>query len=264
MSHIETLQPVVEHGWRSGLANLLRKENNLWWGTQRWWQVGLLWLVISNSLVFVSLWITPQANQLSGKDALLLFIQLQSVAAAFGVIVLSHGLIVNEKKFGTAAWVLSNPVSRSAFIFSKLLGQGSASLMLLVGVPGLVVYLQAILKDGALFNPVTFLLGLGLFSWLLLFYFVLTLMLGALFNSIGSVIGLPIAFLLAQNLLESLLLVWAPGLARWVPSNLAKLAARFCLGQTPTLGMYSPLISTTILIVICLVVTLVKFEREEF
>ena len=261
MSRSEDLQPVVEHGWLSGLANLLRKENALWWRTSQWWRVGLAWLVVSNSLIVVGLWIE---KSLSGQEALLLFIQFQSIVAALGVIVLSQGLIVSERKSGTAAWVLSNPVSRSAFIISKLLSRGWAWSIVLVVIPGLVVYLQAVLKDGDLINPLLFLLGLGLLCWLLCFYFVLTVMLGTLFNSSELVTGLSIIVLFVQTFLETWLLVLAPGWAKWVPSNLTKLAAQFLMGHTPMLDDYAPLLSTTILIVIGLVVTLAKFEREEF
>jgi ABC-type Na+ efflux pump permease subunit len=39
--------------------------------------------------------------------------------AAFGVIILTQSDIVEEKLSGTAEWVLSSPLSRSAFILSK-------------------------------------------------------------------------------------------------------------------------------------------------
>ena len=59
MSSGKTLQPVVEHGWRSGFANLLRKENSLWWGTRKWWVQTLVWLFISNGIIAFILWGHP-------------------------------------------------------------------------------------------------------------------------------------------------------------------------------------------------------------
>ena len=59
MSSGKTLQPVVEHGWLSGFANLLRKENSLWWGTRKWWVQTLVWLVISNGMIAFILWGIP-------------------------------------------------------------------------------------------------------------------------------------------------------------------------------------------------------------
>ena len=43
-----TLQPVLERGWRRGFANLFRNENNLRWGRNRWILSALVWLVILN------------------------------------------------------------------------------------------------------------------------------------------------------------------------------------------------------------------------
>ena len=44
------LQAVNERGWRRGLANLLRNENSMWWGTRKWLVHLLLWLVVLNGL----------------------------------------------------------------------------------------------------------------------------------------------------------------------------------------------------------------------
>src|SRR5690349_22410473 len=41
-----TLQPVLERGWRRGFGNLFRTENNLRWGKNRWILSALIWLAI--------------------------------------------------------------------------------------------------------------------------------------------------------------------------------------------------------------------------
>ena len=47
------LQAVSESAWRRGLANLLRNENRMWWGTRKWLVHLLLWLVVLNGLVLL-------------------------------------------------------------------------------------------------------------------------------------------------------------------------------------------------------------------
>jgi ABC-type transport system involved in multi-copper enzyme maturation permease subunit len=49
------------------------------------------------------------------------FFAISPLFGPIGVAVLAQGAIVGEKQSGTAAWVLSKPVSRSAFILAKLL-----------------------------------------------------------------------------------------------------------------------------------------------
>jgi ABC-type transport system involved in multi-copper enzyme maturation permease subunit len=272
MSSGITLQPVVEHGWRSGFVNLLRKENSLWWGTRKWWVQTLIWLFISNGIIAFLLWgiplIDPSAtNDLNGSgvnELIKVFLQLELFFATFGVMVLSQGLIVNEKKFGTAAWVLSNPVSRSSFIFSKLIGHGWAMFVILVGIQSLVAYLQLTLKAGNLFSPMPLILAIGVMSLYLLFYLTLALMLGTLFDSTGPVIGIPIAILIGMSILPQILGRLIPWLVLILPSSLTDLAIAVGVGQSPPAGWHYPLVITGVLIVVFITLAIVRLGREEF
>jgi ABC-type transport system involved in multi-copper enzyme maturation permease subunit len=272
MTSSENLQPVVEHGWRSGFTNLLRKENSLWWGTRKWWVQTLIWLFISNGIIAFILWVIPvfdpsaymNLNGTGISELIKVFLQLETLFTSFGVMVLSQGLIVNEKKFGTAAWIHSNPVSRSSFIFSKLIGHGWAMFIILIVVQSLVVYLQLVLKAGTYFNPVPLISATGVLCLLLLFYLVLALMLGTLFNSTGPVIGIPIAVGIGMSILSQLLGKLAPWLVAILPEGLTKLVLAIGTGLTLPAGWYLPLVSTGILIVIFIALTIVRWSREEF
>jgi ABC-2 type transport system permease protein len=267
MVNEQTLQPVVEQGWTSGFANLLRKENSLWWQTRKWWVQILVWLVISNGLIGFILWAIPASESMpsTAGEMLSIFINLQSSFAIIGTLVLSQGLIVNEKKFGTAAWVLSNPVSRAAIVFSKLVGQGLALLVILMAVQGLVMYLQVTLKLQSFANPLPFIAAMAIIYLLMLFYLSLSLLLGTLFNSTGPVIGIGIATLFGQSILAQLLAKQAPWLAYVLPDSLGRLAETVNLGgQALPDGWYLPLISTAVLAALCIVGAILRLSREEF
>jgi ABC-type transport system involved in multi-copper enzyme maturation permease subunit len=267
-----TLQPVVEHGWRSGLANLLRKENSLWWGTRKWWVQLIVWLFISNGLIALVLWIIPlfdpSANSrlsLSNINELIkVFLQLELFFTAFGVMIFSQGLIVNEKKFGTAAWVLSNPVSRSSIIFSKLIGHGWAMALILVGVQCLVAYLQLALKAGILFNPVPLIMAAGVMILYLMFYLALALMLGTLFDSTGPVIGISISLLIGMSILPQFLGSYIPWLITILPSRLNEVTMAVGSGHSLPADWHYPLAITGILIVVFITLAIVRLMREEF
>jgi len=266
------LQPVVEHGWRSGLVNLLRKENSLWWGTRKWWVQLLVWLFISNGIIALLLWgiplFDPSANnRISLSDVnelLIVFLQLQLLFTTFGVMILSQGLIVNEKKFGTAAWVLSNPVSRSAFIFSKLFSHGWAMIVILVAVQCLAIYLQLALKAGILYNPIPLISAAGVMILYMMFYLALALMLGTLFNSTGPVIGIPVALLIGMSLLPQILGNLIPWLVLILPNSLTDLAIAVGSGQRLSASWHYPLVSTGILIVAFITLVIARFRKEEF
>lgn len=272
MSSAEILQPVIEHGWRSGFTNLLRKENSLWWGTRKWWVQTLVWLIISNGIIAFMLWVIPVFDpsadmSLNGpgvSELIRVFLQLEALFTSLGVMVLSQGLIVNEKKFGTAAWVYSNPVSRSSFIFSKLVSHGWAMFIILVVVQSLVVYLQLALKAGMFFNPVPFIAATGVLCLLLLFYLVLALMLGTLFNSTGPVIGISLAVGIGMSILPQLLGTVAPWLVAILPESLIDMALAIGAGLPLPADWYYPLISTTVLIVTFITLAIARFRQEEF
>jgi ABC-type transport system involved in multi-copper enzyme maturation permease subunit len=251
---------------------LLRKENSLWWGTRKWWVQTLVWLFSSNGIIAFLLWGIPlidhSANgriSLSDVNQLLkVFLQLQLAFSTFGVMILSQGLIVNEKKFGTAAWVLSNPVSRSSFIFSKLISHGWAMLVILVVVQCLVAYLQLALKAGFLYNPVPLISATGVVVLYLMFFLALALMLGTLFDSTGPVIGIPIALLIGMSLLPQILGNLIPWLVLILPNSLTDLAIAVGVGQSPPADWHYPLIITGILIVVFITWAIVRLGREEF
>ncbi len=59
---------------------------------------------------------------------------------AVGVVIIMQGVVVGEKKSGTAAWVLSKPVTRPAFILSKVIANSLGVLVTMVVLPGIVAY----------------------------------------------------------------------------------------------------------------------------
>src|SRR5512136_1410319 len=272
MSTNTTLLPVVENSRHGGFMILLRKENSTWWQTRKWWIQTLIWVILTNAVIAFIMWGIPlidpsSQTTMNGSDVsglIKVFLQLEAFFATFGVMVLAQGLIVNEKKFGTAAWLLSNPVNRSSFIYSKLLAHGGAMLIILVTIPSLVAYLQVALKAGIFFSPLPFIYASGVVCLFLLFFLALELMLGTLFNSTGPVIGIPIALLIGMSLLPQILGKLAPWLISILPSRLTELAMVIVMEQSLPGDWYFPLISTGSLVVICLAVAIFRFAKEEF
>jgi ABC-2 type transport system permease protein len=82
---------------------------------------------------------------------------------------------------------------------------------------GLIAYLISTLMLDLSIPVPGFLAALGVHFVNVLFYLTLTLMLGTLFEVTGPVIGIPIAFLFAQNISMS----FFPVLVRYIPWTLA-------------------------------------------
>jgi ABC-2 type transport system permease protein len=181
----------------------------------------------------------------------------------FGVLVMAQGAIVGEKQSGTAAWILSGPVSRAAFILSKLVANAIGFLVTGVVLQGLIAYLQMALRLGGFLPLIPIVTALSLHALHLLFYLTLTLMLGTFFNSRGPVLAIPIAILIGQGILESL----AKGFAPWfpwhiLPAKLPGLAGIAALGEP--LPSFSPIVAVSLSSLVFVLLAIWRFEREEF
>ena len=140
------LHPIDDQGWHTGLRNLLRKELHDWWGTPKGWMQILLWLVILNGMLAL-VFFNPGAGAETAAEDIPggpggLFPIFTGIFAPMGVIVLAQSRIIGEKQSGTAAWLLSKPLSRHAFLLSKLLADGMGMLVTMLGVEGVVAYAQ--------------------------------------------------------------------------------------------------------------------------
>jgi ABC-2 type transport system permease protein len=254
------LELVDEAGWRAGLATLLRKELHDWWGARKWWMQSLIWLVILNGILALAFWspdvVAEAAGEGSSERPGDIFAIFAGIFGPMGAIVLAQSRIVGEKQSGTAAWLLAKPLSRTAFLLSKLVADGVGMLITIIGIQGLVAYAQFSAFTGSAFPVLPFLGALGLLALNLLFYLTVTLMLGTWFNGRSVVIGGALALLFIQTQLGQ------SALAPYTPGALPFMALELLAGAAlPTLF---PVLATVVLSTVCMAVAIWRFEREEF
>ena len=265
-----------ELGWRatngsgllSGFWNMLAKENSRWVKTRRWLVQSVAWLLLLNGLVTMILYFEsdvtiedPAVPDLGPPSYVDVFFALMGGMTPFGVMVLTQSDIVGEKQSGTAEWVLSSPLSREAFLLSKLVANALWIFALLVGLQGLT------------FNVVLARFGVGTVPWSdlaralgleclhLVFWLTLTMMLGTFFNGRGPVLGIPIALMILQDLSE-LAKPYIPSLPLMMPKRLTEMATVLAMGGP--LSSWVPLVSVTVCSVAFVAVALWRFKREEF
>lgn len=268
MANPNNLQHLDEQGWRQGFANLLRKENGEWWRTRRWWTQSLLWLLIVNGILAMGLWLIPVVDPEEAGDVienLGIFIQLMGWFPMFAVITITQGAIIGEKQSGTAAWVLSAPVSRSGFILAKLLANALGFFSTIILLQGLTAYIQISFSEGSLLPLGPFLINLGLLSLYLLFYLALTLMLGTMFDSRGSVQGIAIGVAVFSMLgLGQFFSGFLPWLIFILPETIPSLASALVQGESIPPIWPIPIIAMSLYIVLFVVLAIRRFNREEF
>lgn len=204
---------VSGRGWLHGFGNLLSHELTRWWKTRMWWIQCLLWAILTVALL--NLW-----GEADRSFVVMMFGQLTGIFQAVGVIVIMQGALVGEKIDGRAAWILSKPATRPAYLLSKLIAYGLGMLVTMVLLSGVIVYATWLIQGTTLPRAIDFLKALGVISLSHLWYLTLTLMLAVLFSNRTVVLGISGGLLaLSENLAKytpvGVLLPWNLTVAGW-------------------------------------------------
>lgn len=262
----ETLQVRQGDGWWRGLDVLLRKENGKVWGSYRWLLYAVVWLVVVNGLLALILFFVPQLQSAADGAALpgdrldtgvQAFFGVGGMAIAIGVIVMAQDTVIGEKLSGTAEWLLSKPVSRSAFVLAKLIAYSAGALVILVLLQGLVAY--GLLSLVGTLAPASFLAGLGILALHTFFYLALTLVMGVLVDNRGLLLGVTLASLLGGQLLLNL-----PAFLWFTPWGLPNMATAVTMGAALPAQFFVPLLVTALWCVLFVGLALWRFRHLEF
>lgn len=263
----ETAQELVPHpsgGPLGGFRNLVRKENKDWASGFLWLVHGVIWLVLvaGTPLVvsFVRTRISPDVTPKDVNDtAALLFFVMANASSVIAVVVRSQGAIVGEKQLGTAAWVLSKPASRRAFVLAKLTVHTRWLTLLTVLLPAVVLYFSLPSISGRPLPLLPFLSGVGMMVIAVVFYLAMSLLLGTIFESRGPVAGSVFGFLVGGLLLSNYA-GWLTTIFPWLFfENAYYLVER---GWMPATGV-SSVIATAVWSTAFVVLALWRFDHAE-
>ena len=185
-----------------GFRNLIGKENGEWAAGPSLLVHAVIWIlivaVLSAVIAFVRGEMEPGYTPKDINDAgALMFFVLGSVASVIAVVAKTQGAIIGEKQLGTAAWVLSKPASRRAFLLAKLAVHFRWLLMVTLLVPAVVFYGLVTAVSTLPPPPLLFVGGLAILALGLLFYLALSLLLGTVFESRGPLAGTVFGFMVA-------------------------------------------------------------------
>jgi ABC-2 type transport system permease protein len=252
-------------GWAIGLGNMLEKENGSWWRTRRWWILGALCPVVLNGALLMF-----TLGGMEADAATALFTGLAGAFLPVAAIILGQDSLLKEKHSGTAAWVLTKPVGRSAFILAKVIANGLGLVATGIVLPGVIAWVQVGVLAGARITLPSFAAGMGLVCLNMLFYLALALMLATLFDSRGPGLGITLGILLGYQLLAMVPAVkYVPWLGQVMPWGLLSgfgktgpLVAYLIMGQP--LPTVMPIVATAAWCVLFVLVGIWRFSREEF
>jgi ABC-2 type transport system permease protein len=263
-------QLVREKGWRRGLGNLLRGEYSAWFKSSRWWKHLILWFAIINVMMgFMIIASVEAAKDGSGGPPILFMYGIfGGMFVAFGVMIIMQRVLLKEKQSGTAAWVLSKPVTRTAFVVSRLVVNSIAILLTAVIAPGVVLYITlGLFSNFGWLSPFGFAAALLMVALHAFYWIALVLMMGTLLKSSSGVIAVPMVLYFvfwygpsvipALAYISPLLLTFSPA-----PEQMSALSVSFMTGEP--VSSWLPLVATVVSCVIFIAVAIWRFNRQEF
>lgn len=252
------------HMRKSGFWNLLARENKVWWRSRRWLLQILVGVAGLGGFLALALFVLPGMAEAAGETLDLreagtqIFFGLGAFALAIDIIILTQNTIIGEKESGIAEWVLSKPVSRPAYIVAKLLANSIGVLVTLILTPGVFAYILFTLAGVAL--PVsTFAAAMGLLALHTLFYLALSLMIGVIAESQGTLLAVTLGSVLGG----AVLIDFIGQLAFITPWPLGNIAVGVVMGTPLPPIAWLSIAATAVLIVVAIAVAVWRFEKAE-
>ena len=257
------LLPAGGNGWLAGFGNMFSKEMGEWFRTRRWlWQL-LIWVIIINGVIALTIWVLPLLGQEETLpmdiQSLFMYFSVLSMTGTIGVIILAQDEIIQEKLSGTAAWILSKPAGRSSFILTKLLSNAINALVFIVLIPGLVALVLIYLGTRQVLPLLPFLAGAGVIFLPLFFYISLVILLGAVFESRGPVMGIAFGVMFGGMLLKN----YIPQILYFLPLAMEGTALAVTQRMPLQPMLIGEMISTITLSILFILVALWLFQRTE-
>jgi ABC-2 type transport system permease protein len=246
--------------WYAGMKNLIRRELYHERSRMYWIQQLLVWALFTNG--FVALILGVSNGMIEGMETMLvlslaIFYSMMALFISIFIPILLQGTIIDEKISGTAAWILSKPVSKKAFILSKLIASILAIIVVSVIINGAIGY-GVFSAFGFTLNISGYIMTLGLSSVVVIYFASLTVMLGTFATSRGKVLAAAVGLGLGAQILAN----YFPLVIFLIPYSLPVLGIGFITG-TSVAGLELILLSACVQIIMFTVIAIAEFDRTE-
>jgi ABC-2 type transport system permease protein len=251
----------------SGFGPLLAKELREQWRTRRLLVVVIVFAIFGIGSPLLAKYTPQLVGALAGEevaraipapttaDAILQFLKNLGQTGVLAAILLAMGSVASDKERGIAALLLTKPVSRSAYLLSKLLAI-AITLLVAVGVAGIAAYgYTAWLFETLPAGGYAAMCGLLLLQ--LLVYAALTFLGSTLSRSALAAAGIGIGALVIVAIVSAL-----PVIGRYTPGGLLEPAQAFAMGQ-PARDVLAPLAVNIGLVGVIFGLAWLSFRRQE-
>jgi len=188
-------------------------------------------------------------------DAVAQFVKNVGQTLTLAAILLAMGTVAAEKERGTAAFILTKPASRAAFVVAKLVGLGAT-----LGVAMIAAGLGAYAYTAWLFTapPVAGYAAMCVLLWLsLLVIAALTLLGSALVRSAVAAGAIGFAAYIGLAVVSAL-----PTIGPYTPAGLQGPAAQLALGEAAS-DLVGPIVVNVLIVAGATALAWLSFRRQE-
>jgi len=246
--------------WYAGMKNLINRELFHERSRMYWIQQLVIWILFTNGMA--ALMLSLPTNMIEGLPSMYLlslatFYSLLVFLIAIFIPILLQGIVIDEKLSGTAAWILSKPVSKKAYLLSKLVASILAIIGVSVVINGIIGYVVFGLF-GYTLNITGYLINLGLTGIVVVYFASLTVMLGTLTTSRGKVLAIAVGLGIGAQFVAR----YFPLVLFLIPYSLPVMGMGLITGD-PVQGLEWLLLSACVQIVIFTIISLSVFDRTE-
>jgi len=251
----------------TGFATLLRKELLEQWRTTRLPVVATVFLLVGLSSPLLARF-TPEILKAVGGEQFQIILpeptavdaydQLAKNVGQFGAfiaVLLAMGSVATEMERGTAALILSKPVSRGAFLLSKLIAISTTlAISTAIAAAGAWFYTLVLFEP----LPVVGFAAATVLQWLaLVAYAAITFLGSTLTRSAVAAAGLGVAAFIVLGILGII-----PAIGRYLPTGLGGAARALVLGQSGV-DVIGPTLASVVLIAGLVSIAWLAFRRQE-
>ena len=254
------MQRTNTESWYAGMTNLIRREllherNRMYWIQQL-----VIWALFTNGMVALVLSMSSFMDE--GIETLLIislgvFYGMLALFVSIFVPILLQGTIIDEKTSGISAWILSKPVSKKAYILSKLIASILAIIAVSVVINGAIGYF-VFSAFGFILNIPGYIINLGLTSIVVIYFISLTVMLGTLTTSRGKVLAGAVGLGVGAQIIAN----YFPLVLFLIPYSLPVLGIGYVTGNLVQ-GLEFILLSACVQIFMFIVIAVKAFDRTE-
>jgi ABC-2 type transport system permease protein len=251
----------------AGLGPLLRKEVLEQWRTLRLPVIATIFLLVGLSSPLLARF-TPEILKVVGGDQFQIVLPTPTAADAvdqlaknlgqFGgliAVLLAMGAVATEKERGTAALILTKPVSRGAFLGAKLVAIGlTLAVSVAIATAGAWFYTLVLFEP----LPLPGVAAGAVLQWLMLMAWASITFVGStLTRSSLAAAGLGIVAFIVVGILGVL-----PGVGPYLPTGIGGPARSLALG-IPGPDSVGPTVATLVLIGVAALAAWLAFRRQE-